>query len=87
MLAQQLVTVEVEVPYQGHGDAHLIQARANRSHRGGGFAAVDGDAHQLRPGACQRFDLLRRPLDVRGVGVRHRLDHDRGVAPDANGAY
>ena len=43
-------------------------------------------AHQLGPGARQRLDLSDRALDVRRVGVGHRLHDDGGVAADGDRA-
>ena len=50
------------------------------------LVAVDGDAHQLRAGAGERRDLPRRRLDVRRVGVGHRLHDDRRAAADHDAA-
>ncbi len=86
MFAQQLVTVEVEVADDRDVDALLREPVANRRDGGGGFGRVDGDSHQLRTGACQGLDLLDRSLDVRRVGVRHRLDDDGEGAAHPDGA-
>ena len=90
MFAQQLVTVEVEVADDGHADAELREAVADRRDRGGRRGFVHGDAHQLGAGARQRLDLLRGAFDVGRVRVGHRLDDDGrgptdGHATDVNG--
>ena len=74
----------MEVADDGHVDAHLREPVADRRDRGGGRGLVDGDAHQLRPGARQRLDLLRGAFDVRRVGVGHRLDDDGRGATDGD---
>ncbi len=48
------------------------------------FVVVDGDANHLRSGARQRRNLLHRALDIRRVGVGHRLHHNRCIRPHAN---
>ena len=53
-------------------------------HRGRGLVAVDRDPHQFGAGARQRRDLRHRAVDIGGVGVGHRLHHDRGAAADGD---
>ncbi len=53
-------------------------------HSFGRVVVVHGDAHHLRPGACEGSDLLDGALDVGRVGVRHRLHHDRSIGADAH---
>ena len=84
IIGQQLVADVMEVADQRRGDAALAQAVADVRHGGGGFLAVDGDAHQFRAGARQRRDLRDRALDIGGVGVGHRLHHDRRAAADGD---
>ena len=57
---QQLVAVVVEVADDRHLDAHHRQLVDDARHRGRGFGGVDRDPHQLRAGAPQVGDLLRR---------------------------
>ncbi len=61
----------------GTGDRGTICARPF-----GGFGLVAGAAHDVGTGSGQRVDLLQRALDVGGLGDRHRLHRDRGVAAD-----
>ncbi len=84
IIRQQLVADIVEIADQGRGDAALAQAVADMRHGGGGFFAIDRDAHQFGAGARQRGDLGDRALDIGGVGVGHRLHHDRRTAADGD---
>ena len=86
MLAQQLVAVEVEVADQRHADAGALEALADGRDRRGGFAGVNRNAHQLGAGACEGLHLRGGALDIRGVGIGHRLNHDGRTAADADGA-
>ena len=51
------------------------QAVANVRHSRGGLVVVDRDPHQFGAGTRQCFDLRHRTVDIRGIGVGHRL-HD-----------
>ena len=86
MVGKQFMADVVKVADQGNGDAHLRQPVADMGHGGGGFVAVDGDAHQFgaRPG--ERGDLARGSLDIGGVGIGHRLDDDRRAGAHRHGA-
>ena len=84
MIGKELVADIVEVADDRHVDAHAQQPLLDVRHGGGGLVAVDGDAHDLRAGARQRRDLLRRRLHVGGVGVGHRLHDDRCAAADGD---
>jgi hypothetical protein len=53
-------------------------------HGGSSLLAVDRDAHQFGARARQRCDLLDGARDIGGIGIGHRLHHDRGAAPDAD---
>ena len=53
-------------------------------HGGGGLVAVDRDAHHFGAGARQCGDLRDGALDIGGVGVGHRLHHDRRAATDGD---
>ena len=79
MIGEQLVPDIMEVADDRRGDADLEQALLDVRHRRGGFVAIDGDAHHLGAGARQIGDLLEGRVDVRGVGIGHRL-HDNGRA-------
>src|SRR5258707_1173708 len=47
---------------------------------------VDGDADDFAAGTRQGGDLLYGARDVRGVGVGHRLHHDRCIAAYSDAA-
>src|SRR5207247_1626253 len=55
-------------------------------HRRRRLVAVDRDAHDLGAGARQRRHLRDRRRHVGGVGIGHRLDHDRHGKPVRIGA-
>jgi hypothetical protein len=74
----------MEIADQGRGDAALAQAVADMRHGGGGFVAVDRDPHQFRAGAGEGRDLRHRARDIGGVGVGHRLHHDRRASADGD---
>ena len=80
------MSVVVEVADDGDGDAVLVELVDDRGDGGCGFVVVDGDADQFRPGAGQGRDLLDGGGNVGGVGVGHRLHHDRCIAADAHTA-
>jgi hypothetical protein len=79
-VAQQQVAVVVEVADQRDIDFHPVELFADGRHGGGRFRRVDGDAHDLGAGARQFLDLDRGADHVGGIGVRHRLHDDGGVA-------
>jgi hypothetical protein len=85
VLAQQLVTVEVEVADQRHIHTHLRESVTDWRNRRSGFARVDGEPHQFGSRASERLDLLCGAFDVRGIGVRHRLNDDGCVTAYADG--
>ena len=80
MVGEQLVADVVEVADERHVDAHLEQPLLDLRHRGRGLVAVHRDAHDFGSGLVQRRDLADRRVDVRRVGVGHRLHHDRRAA-------
>jgi hypothetical protein len=86
-LAEQLVAVEVEVAHQRHRHPHADQVVADRGNLRGCFRRVDGDAHDLRPGAGQLGHLCSGGRGVRGVGVGHRLHDDGRAAADEDAGY
>ena len=84
VIGQQAVAVEVEVTDQGHGAALVVQPGTDRRDRAGRGLGVDGDAHQFGAGPRQVRHLTCGGGHIRGVGVGHGLDHDRGLAPDGD---
>ncbi len=84
IVGQELVADIMEVADQRRGDAALAQAVADMRHGGGGLLAVDRDPHQFGPGARQGRDLGDGAVDIGGVGVGHRLHHDRRAAADGD---
>jgi len=84
VVGQELVADVMEIADQGRGDALLAQAVADVRHGGGGFLAVDRDAHHFRAGARQRGDLGDGAFDIGGVGIGHRLHDDRRAAADGD---
>src|SRR5690606_25848490 len=83
---QQLVAVVVEVPHQGHVEAHVVEAGADGGHGAGGGVVVDGDAHDLAAGPSQVGHLRGRAGGIGGVGVGHVLHHHRVTASDRHTA-
>jgi hypothetical protein len=49
------------------------------------LVAVDGDAHHLGARPRQRRHLADRAVDIGGIGVGHRLHHDRRAAAHGHG--
>ena len=86
VFGEQKVAVVVEVADDGRGPALGVDAFDDVGNGLRGVVIVDGDADHLRAGAGERGDLLDGGLDVRGVGVGHRLDDDRSGGADANAA-
>ena len=84
ILRQQLVADIMEIADQGRGDAALAQLVADMRHRGRGLIAVDRDPHQFGTGARKGRDLLHRARDIGGVGIGHRLHHDRRAPADGD---
>ena len=83
---QQFVAVEVEITDQRNRDPALGEAVADVRYRCGGLLGVDRDAHDLGAGTCERTHLRDGGIDVRGVGVGHRLHDDRRIATDLHAA-
>jgi hypothetical protein len=77
VLREQQVAVVVEVAHERHGHAQVVEAGAQLGDGGRGLVVVDRDAHDLGAGARERRHLLGRRGRVGGVGVGHRLHHDR----------
>ncbi len=82
VIGEQRVADVVEVADQRHVDAHLQKLFLDVRHGGGGFVAVDRDAHDLGARAVERGDLADGAVDVGRVGVGHRLHHDGCAAAD-----
>ncbi len=74
---QQLMTVVMEVANDRHVDAHHIQPLANTRHGGSGRWRVYRNAYQFGAGAGQFGDLLGGACSILGIGIGHRLHHDR----------
>ena len=74
------MAVVVKVADQGHIHTHAVQLLANGRHGLGGFRRVHRDAHQLRPGRGQLFDLDGGANHIHRVGIGHRLDANRRIA-------
>ena len=79
-VAEQLVTVEVEVADQRYLAVERVEPLANHRHGRSGLGRVDGNAHQFRPGVGQRLGLRNRGSDIGRVGIRHRLHDNRMTA-------
>jgi hypothetical protein len=77
----------MEIAHQGDRAAARVEALADARDLRSRFRAVHGDAYQL--GACprQHFDLPRGRLRIGGIGVGHRLHHDRRAAADEHLAH
>jgi hypothetical protein len=86
VVGQKLVADIVEIADQRHVDAAQHQPIADERNRGGGFVAVDGDAHDLRSGPRQGGHLGHRRLDISGIGIGHRLDDNGRPAPHGHPA-
>ena len=85
MIGEELVADIVEVADERHADAEPVEPLADLRHRGRGLVPVDRDAHDLGAGAGERRDLRHRRIDIRRVGVGHRLHDDRRAAADRHG--
>ena len=64
--------------------ALLVELLDDGRDGGSGFFVVDRDANQFGAGPRQRRDLLDGAGDVGGIGVGHRLHHNRCIAADAD---
>ena len=80
--SKQFVAVEMEIADQRNIDAECVQLHANFWRCARGFHGVHGDTHHFGTGTRQRRHLCNRCRDVFGIGVGHRLHHDRCVAAD-----
>ncbi len=58
----------------------------DRAQRLGVLVARHGDAHEVGARLGDRRDLLHRGLEVRRLGLRHRLHGDRRAAADQDAA-
>src|SRR5690606_622312 len=75
------LVVEVNVRHERDRDlAHDLLERRRR------LLVGAGNAHDVGADLLQRLDLRDRRLHVRGQGVGHRLNGDRRVAADRDGA-
>ena len=66
----------------GHVHPEPVELAADDGNRLRGRVVVDGDAHQLRSGMGELRNLDGGGVRVGGVGVGHRLHHDRMRRPD-----
>ena len=76
----------MEITDQRHRDVRPLELLADTRHGRGRFGRVHRDPYEFGSGPGERHDLFRRAGDVRGIGVGHRLDDDRGVTADGDGA-
>ncbi len=79
--AERELVLEVDV-----GDDRHRRARHDLRESFGGFLFVARAAHDVATGGRERVDLRERALDVGRLRGGHRLDRDRCVAADGNGA-
>ena len=86
-IAEQLVSVVVEIADQRHVAAECVEPLADLRDGSRRFGGVDGNPHKLGAGVGKRFDLCDRGRHVGRVRVRHRLDDDRRAAADAYAAH
>jgi hypothetical protein len=52
-----------------------------------GLTGVHGNANEFGTGSSKLFDLQGGGFDVHGIGVRHRLHHDRILSADFDAVY
>ena len=74
----------MEIADDGNADALLVELLDNGRDCGSGLFVVHGYANQFRAGAGQGCDLLDGRGDVRCIGIRHRLHHNRCIAAHAH---
>ncbi len=86
VLREQQVPVVVEVADERYIHAEPVELLADDRNGLGRGVVVDGDAHELGTGVGQLCDLDGGGVRVRGVGVRHRLHHDRVRRSDRDAA-
>ncbi len=73
----------VEVDVGDHGDR---RAHDDLLQRLDVLVARHRDAHDVRARLGDLLDLVHRRLEIRGLGLRHRLHDDRRAAADRDGA-
>ena len=78
---QGQAVVKMDVGYQGH--IHLFFDFVDRQ---GGALVRNGEAHDVRTGGTHGADLGYGRIDVMGLGIAHRLNGNRRVAADLDGA-
>ena len=81
-LREKKMAVVVKVADDRHVGALIRKPRHDLGHSSSGGLVVDRHAHQLAAGLCQGAHLSDRAHHVGGVGVRHRLNHDRILSAD-----
>jgi hypothetical protein len=87
VFAQEQVAVVMEVADNRDTNAEFVQCFGELRDGARGVIRVDGDTDDLRPGLCQRDDLIDRGLCVRRIGIGHRLDDNRVIAADLHTAH
>ena len=86
MVGEQLMADIMEIADDRRGDPHLEKPFLDVGDRRRRLVAVDGDAHDLGARPRQRRHLADGAVDIGGVGVGHRLHHDRRAAAHGHGA-
>ncbi len=84
VIGEQLVANVMKVADQRRGDPSHAQAVADVGHGGGGFVAVDRDAHQSEPARAKAATWRVVALNIGGVGVGHGLNDDRRASANQN---
>ena len=87
MIGQKLVADIMEIADKRHIKPKPQQPLADFRHGGRTLVAVDGDAHDFRTGPEQRRHLLHGGVDIRRIGVGHRLHDDGRAATDDDTAH
>jgi hypothetical protein len=84
ILGEQNVPVVVEVTDDGDAHALFVEFLDDARDCRGRLFVVDRDTNQFRAGTGQRGALLRGGRDVGGIGIGHRLHHNRCIRADAH---
>src|ERR1019366_327650 len=86
VFGQQEVSVVMEVAYNRHAQALLLESFYDVGDGLGGFVIVDGNTDDFAAGSRQGGDLSYGAGNVGGVGVGHGLHHNRCIAAHADAA-
>ena len=84
VLLQEQMAVVVKVTDDRRRPALLRDALDDVGNCLGRIIVIHCDANHLRPRPRKRRYLLNRALDIRRVGIGHRLHHNRCIRPHAN---